>query len=263
MKTIFAVDTGGTKTLCSFFELDSSRVIREAVFPTPLTVTEYVGLLKSQAALNPDFAEAVIALPGVVDADGTVEKFAHLKWKNFNVRKKLKIDRPVRVLNDAAAATYAAAAEYPRSRVLYLSVGTGVGSGFGVDGRPVAELESKLEAGHIVFPDHDGDWDETVSAKAFIRRYGGRADDVSDPRVWRDYSEHFADGLAALVPILAPDVVVVGGAMGNFTSKFADEATEILNRKLPALLTLPKIVAARDPNREVILGILNYVRKNR
>lgn len=83
-----------------------------------------------------------VSVPGWVDTEtGTVVSAANLPcWKNFRLARELEehYELPVRVANDAKAATLAEArwgAGKGYRRVFYATVGTGVGTGLVVDGR--------------------------------------------------------------------------------------------------------------------------------
>lgn len=150
---------------------------------------------------------------------------------------------PLRVDNDANAAAIAEAtwgAGRGRSPVLYLTGTVGLGAGLVVDG--VAQRGASGfagEVGHIALGDPDrrcacgrtGCWETTVGLSAMLRTVGMPADDgrTGDPvqaaaavaeRARREpavatalgeVARSLAAGVATLVGILDPEVVVLGG----------------------------------------------------
>jgi fructokinase len=110
---------------------------------------------------------------------------------------------------------------------LYLTVGTGVGGGAVVDGRPVTGLVHP-EMGHIAVPRLPGDTfpgvcpfhgdclEGLTAGPALAARYGVRLEDADDA-VRMEAAElagaYLASGLRSLVYALAPERVVLGGGV--------------------------------------------------
>jgi len=109
-------------------------------------------------------------------------------WVGFNFAKAF--GRPTRVVNDALMQ---ALGSYEGGRMLFLGLGTGLGSAMIVDG-----LLEPMELGHL--PYHKGRTFEDCAGAAGLERYGKKK--------WRrkvvDIVEHF-------VAALEPDYVVLGG----------------------------------------------------
>jgi len=78
------------------------------------------------------------------------------------------------------------------------------------------------EAGQMVL-EHDGKlvkWEDMASGRAIVQRYGKKAKDIEDPKVWQDYVKLLAPGIDALVATLQPDAIIIGGGVGSHFDKF-------------------------------------------
>jgi polyphosphate glucokinase len=108
-------------------------------------------------------------------------------WVGFDYRKAFGC--PVKVVNDAAMQ---ALGSYKRGKMLFLGLGTGLGSTLVVDG-----LVEPMELGHLPYK------------KATYEDYvGQRGLEKHGPDKWR---RHVADVVKLLVAALQPDDVVLGG----------------------------------------------------
>lgn len=153
------------------------------------------------------------------------------------------LDVPVTIDTDVngaalAEARWGAGAGY--SSVLYVTVGTGVGGGVAIDGRPIRGLVHP-EMGHVgverlagdtfagVCPFH-GDCFEGMASGTSIRTRWGRPADELGPGLdlaLATETHYLAAGFRQFVYTLAPDVIVMGGGVSQLRGIHA--AT---NRKL-------------------------------
>lgn len=112
-------------------------------------------------------------------------------WVGFDFSSAF--GRPVKVINDAAMQ---ALGSYRSGIMLFLGLGTGLGSALVVDGKVVP-----MELGHL--PYQKGSYEDYVGA-AGLERLGKKK--------WRD---HVAEVVALLTAALLPDDVVLGGGNVN------------------------------------------------
>jgi polyphosphate glucokinase len=96
---------------------------------------------------------------------------------------------PVKIVNDAAMQ---ALGSYKGGKMLFLGLGTGLGTAMVVDG-----IVEPLELGHL--PYKKGTYEDYVGLRGLERR--GK----------KKWSQHVADIVALLVAALEPDEVVLGG----------------------------------------------------
>jgi polyphosphate glucokinase len=109
-------------------------------------------------------------------------------WVGFDFRKAL--GRPTRIINDAAMQ---AIGSYEGGRMLFLGLGTGLGSAMIVDG-----VVEPMELAHMRYK---GD-------KTYEDFVGERARKRLGPKKWRRYVHQIVLELSA---VLEPDYVVLGG----------------------------------------------------
>jgi len=122
-------------------------------------------------------------------------------WVGFNFRKAF--NRPVRVINDAAMQ---ALGSYEGGRMLFLGLGTGLGSALIVDGA----LEP-MELAHLPYK----------NGKTYEDYVGLRALEKSGKKRWR---RHVDEVVAALKAALSADYVVLGGGNAKLLKKLPKDS---------------------------------------
>src|SRR4029077_14978943 len=108
-------------------------------------------------------------------------------WFGFNFRSAFGC--PVRVVNDAAMQ---ALGSYRRGKLLFIGLGTGLGSTMIVDG-----IVEPMELGHL--PYQKGTYESYVGNRALLKK--GK----------KKWCRHVADVVVRLFAALEPDEVVLGG----------------------------------------------------
>ena len=137
-----------------------------------------------------EFDAVTIGYPGPVNDGRPAAEPPNLGagWRRFDFAKAF--GRPVRIVNDAAMQ---ALGSYDGGRMLFLGLGTGLGSAMVVDGALVP-----LELAHL--PYRKGRSFEDYVGVAAIEKFGEKK--------WRRI---VADVVAVLSAALLPDYVVIGG----------------------------------------------------
>jgi glucokinase len=239
---VIGVDLGGTKILAGVVGRDG-EVERSREWETPLESQE--ALLAGLDAAVEEFLEDGVAalgfgIPSRVD-QGTGRAFGSvnipLHELDFRDRMQERFGLPVGVDNDGNAA---ALAEWRRGAgrgartLVMLTLGTGVGGGFVLDGRL---YRGWAEAGHMVVI-HDGrscpcggrghleSYCTGVAADEAAREALGpsadahtlvRRADEGDPQardVLREIGRILGSGVGSLVNLFAAERVVIGGGFG-------------------------------------------------
>jgi predicted NBD/HSP70 family sugar kinase len=265
-----AIDVGGTKTLLTVFSAYGELLFKNK-FPTEKKYEQFLKSLKPQLdQLKSQYrlVAACCALPGTIDRqNGLGEHFGNLPWENVPAKKDLSemLNVPVFIENDAnlAGISEAKLVEQQYKKVMYLTVSTGIKSGITVDGKLVPELADS-EPGQMVL-EHDGKlekWERFASGKALVERFGKPAKDQDDPAVWAQFAPDVARGMDALMAIVQPDVIIIGGSVGNFLEKYIEPLTAELKKLQNDMVEIPPIIKAQRPEEAVVYGCFEFIKQN-
>jgi polyphosphate glucokinase len=183
--SVLAVDVGGThvKILAS-----GQTERRECASGPTLTAKQMVDRVKALAA-DWKYDRVTVGYPGPVLRNRPVSEPHNLGrgWVGFDF--ETAFERPVKVMNDAAMQ---ALGSYNGGKMLFLGLGTGLGSALIADG-----IVEPMELGHL--PYRKGTYEDYVGLRG-LTSHGEKK--------WRKYVE---DVIGRLVAALEPDDVVLGG----------------------------------------------------
>ncbi|HEX8912742.1 MAG TPA: ROK family protein [Humisphaera sp.] len=243
MTHAIGLDIGGTSVKSVVATPDGTAVAR-AVVPLDASRPDWPETVRAHLIdlerLHGPATHVGVAAPGIARPDGRgiwwmqgrLQELEGFDWTTFLGRPM-----PVPVLNDAQAALLAEAwigAAAGAANVVLLTLGTGVGGAAIVDGRLLRGAVGR--AGHLghISLDPDGPPDitncpgsleEAVGNCSVGRRTGGRFDSVlslaaaaargaADARqAWSTSVRSLAAGLASVVNVVDPEVVVIGGGI--------------------------------------------------
>jgi len=182
---ILVIDIGGTHVKVAATGQKNHRQFDSGRTLTPKRMISQVR--KLVADWNYDVVS--IGFPGPVVHNRPMSEPWNLGkgWLGFNFAATFK--RPVKVINDAAMQ---ALGSYRRGKMLFLGLGTGLGSAMIVDG-----LVEPMELAHL--PYRKATFEDYVGIRG-LEKYGKKR--------WRRY---VADVVERLVAALEPDEVVLGG----------------------------------------------------
>jgi glucokinase len=266
---LVAVDTGATKTLVASFGKDG--VLKQQIkFATPHDHNEYTKILRSTIAEQYEgepIEAIVVAIPGVIK-NGVVIRCGNLPWNNFDVASALAGvlgKTPIYIENDAKLAGLAETRFLKTipAQSLYVTISTGIGTGIITDGH-INPAFRNSEAGHALI-EYDGivrEWESFASGKAIYKTYGKYAHDITNKRTWDQIADRISRGFLAVIPILQPDIIIIGGSMGTYFDKYSKHLLGLLKEKLPAITPCPKFVQAKYPELAVIYGCYYYALDN-
>jgi len=216
---IIAIDVGGTKTLVTAFTDKGAvgNIKRIATAHDPRLFME--DIIRLVGELKPQPSDMIaIAAPGLIE-DGTIVSSPNLGFKNLKLRDLLaqEFHATVSVENDAHIAALGAAYALPQipPLVLYVTIGTGIGSGIILNGK-LEPAFARAEAGHMVFQTETGmaTWESLGAGRVITATYGKLAADITDSAAWHEITKHLAIGFRVLIPALQPDVILIGGGVG-------------------------------------------------
>ena len=265
------VDIGGTKTLVATLS-DDGVIIDSRRFPS---APDYQNFLRDlEQNLNglqlDDDVRCCAGVSGLLDRDkGIAHALGNLPWTEVHIAddiSKLIGNRPVIIENDSRLAGLSEA-QLIKDRyndILYMTVSTGIGGAFIQNGRIATPLQD-MEMGKMPLL-HDGkyvQWEEFASGRAIAERYGKPASQITEPDIWNTIGTDLAHGLGAVCSILQPDVIVIGGGVGQFADKYKGVIQGYLQEQLHAIVRPPEaILVAQRPDEAVVYGCYDLLRQN-
>ncbi len=262
---LVTVDTGGTKTLITSFAKDGKpgETFR---YPTPKTEDEYIATLTEQIHdhySGKTIDAIVVGVPGIVKHNSISWGGSNLNWQNFDIASPLKtaFSCPVWIENDANLAGLAEARLMRKTPAscLYVTISTGIGTGIILDGQIEPGL-SASEGGHSLV-EYDGrvmPWEDFASGKSIYRTYGKYARDITNKAVWNQIADKISRGFLALIPVLQPDVIIIGGSIGTYFDQYYPTLRKILTEHLPDHIDVPEVRQAAHPEEAVVYGCYYY-----
>jgi len=186
MKKILVIDVGGTN-----IKLLASGESEPRKVPSGLTLTAAQLVEKVKEATHDwEFDAISIGYPGPVMRGAILEEPVNLApgWKEFDFEGSF--GKPVRVVNDAAMQ---AIGSYQGGRMLFLGLGTGLGSTLIVE-----NVVAPMELGHLPYR----------KGRSFEQYVGQRGMERLGKKRWRAFVN---DVVRRLKAALVVDYVVLGG----------------------------------------------------
>lgn len=266
---VLGIDIGGTTCKCGVFSISGELLYKDEI-PTRKAeggslilsdIKEHIPdmLGKVNKAAN-DIAGVGIGVPGAVKEDGTVNKCVNLGWGVFNVAQTFSdmTGYKVKVGNDAnmaALGEYWMGSSKEYSSSLLVTLGTGVGGGVIVNGKPLCGFNgAAAELGHIPVVEDEEEYcncgkkgclEQVASATGIVKTATRMLSESEEPSALRnipyisakavfdeaktgdvlalrvvDYvCRYLGKGLACAACIVDPEVICIGGgvsAAGDF-----------------------------------------------
>jgi glucokinase len=234
-RRVIGVDLGGTKILAGLLD-ESGHVEGLVERATPRSQEELIdALVETVERLRaPDIEAAGFGVPARIDRTGVALGAVNTAIQNIRLEEVLesRLGMRVRVINDGSAAALAefghGAGRGTRDLVL-LTLGTGVGGGFVLDGQL---YRGWSEVGHMVIVEDGEPCQGACTGRGHVESYctgvaAGRlargllgpsatARDLVEQRhpALAGIGRHLGAAIASLVNLFDPDVVVVGGGFG-------------------------------------------------
>jgi predicted NBD/HSP70 family sugar kinase len=262
-----AVDIGGTKTLVAVFD-DEGKIIEQARFETAAEYSNFLSDLKNNitSLSTKNFTAACVAVPGRLDREkGLGLGYGNLNWGVVHIRDDIEalLNCHVIIENDAklAGLSEALLIKNEFKIVLYVTIGTGIGTALIVNG--VIDVGLANSEGGQIWLDYHGkrvQWEDIASGKAIVERFGKRASDIHDKETWEIIANDIALGLIDLIAMVQPQVIVLGGGVDTNFDDFYALLTEALKKYETSLVPIPPIRQAKRPEEAVIYGCLELAR---
>ena len=234
------IEAGGTKFKCVVAD-EKPRIILEKTIPTTepeRTIEDVISFFQTDARnYLPEIKAIGIGSFGPLDLNSSSPDFGSITatpkpgWSHFPIKKTIEkaLNIPTAIDTDVNAAAlgekmWGAGKEI--EDLLYITIGTGIGGGAVVNGRPIHGLIHP-EMGHLRIP-HDvaedpfpgccpfhGDcFEGLASGPALARRWGIPGEGLPEGHAaWKLEAEYLASALAIYICILSPQRIVLGGGV--------------------------------------------------
>jgi fructokinase len=269
MDLLGGVEAGGTKIVCAVGTGPADlRAVRR--FPTmspQVTIQQIIQFFRDEDAQGHRIAALGVAAFGPLDPNPRSPRYGHIAntpkpgWQDVDIVGPLKeaLTLPVHLdtdVNCAALGEWRWGAARGCYTVVYLTVGTGVGGGVLIGGRPLHGLLHP-EMGHMRIP-HDwradpfegacpfhGDCLEGLTCgPAMTARWGVPASALPPDHVgWSLEAQYLGLGLANIICTLSPERVVLGGGVMNHPGLLS-LVREQVRKSLKGYVKLPQVLDA-------------------
>ena len=296
------VDVGGTGIQIGVVDR-KNRIVQEGSIPTRTDLpfeeqlrqmADCIRVTVQAAGFSDNDIESIgIGIPGIASAKtGEVIKCTNMGWFHVPFREVFNryLNKPVHIDNDANVAALAesvAGVSAGTSSSVFITIGTGIGSGIIINGRVWSGAHHiGGELGHVIFSldgvpcscGNHGCLERYCSATALIRMAreavaehpdslilsyaennpaqieaktvfdAAKADDSVALAVYRHYIDCLAQAVASVVNLIDPEVIVLGGGVSKAGSYLLD----------PLIREFPKYVLFNDqplpPLKLAVLG---------
>ncbi len=288
------VDVGGTKIAAGLVSFEGSllkqkSILTKAERPFEIVVKDIIALIKEiTSELADDELKGIgVGIPGIADKQtGRVFECVNLGWRLVPLRQVLEEEfkLPVYVENDASVAglaEYTVGSLRGTTNSILITLGTGVGGGFIIDGKLYSGTNGLAsEIGHMVVGDNfykcncgkTGCLETFTSALALInytkkllaeeemasplRDYIGEREEALNAKLIFDLAKqgdslalmavnrlvkYLAIGISNLVYTLDPEIISLGGGV----SKAGDYLLNLLKAKVEEIKIFKDVPSAR------------------
>jgi len=265
------VDLGGTKTEAVLLD-ENFNVMEKKRIPTPQN--DYQQILNSISSLILDISENVsdfslgICTPGAISKKTGLIKNSNtqcLIGRSLKEDLENKLEKKISMENDANCFTMAesilgVAADY--SLVFGVILGTGIGGGIVID-KKLHSGRTNIggEWGHhtlyrdgnscycgktgcvetyISGPSLENQWTKLTGKSQSLPEILSNVDDDEIGKKWKDeFLENFGYGLANVIDILDPDVIVLGGGLSNIDFLYTEGKESVYSKVFSDLVDTP------------------------
>jgi fructokinase len=149
---------------------------------------------------------------------------------------------------------------------VYVTVGTGIGGGVVAGGRLVHGL-SHPELGHLrlprivgddfagVCPYHGDCFEGLASGPAIAARWGTTGEELEDGAAWELEAGYLALGCVALIAVVSPELIVLGGGVGTAPG-LRERVETALADLLAGYVAAPPVVAPGLGSKSGVVGAI-------
>lgn len=255
------IDWGGTKIELGAFDDHGDQAFRERI-ATPqddygACIQAVVALVSRAEEHLGQLCSIGIGIPGTLSPASGLVKNANSVWLNGKPLKQdleSRLSREVRIQNDANCMAVSEATDgagHGHRTVAGIILGTGCGCGLAIDGKahtghqgiagefghtPLPWMGADEYPGEMCWCGRRGCLETWISGTGFCRDYQRRSgeaglrkgeeilllDTATSRASYADYCDRLARGLAVLVNIVDPDIIILGGGMSLVEELYVD-----------------------------------------
>lgn len=287
MQVFLGIDWGGTYIKAGLVDAQG-KILKRKVYPSKSDKQGFIGdlklLLKDFSGF--DIKGIGIGVPGIVDVEkGFIYYLPNISgWERYPLqsvlKKKLKL--PVFIDNDANAFALAESrfgAAKGKKRVIFLTLGTGLGGAVIYNGKLLEGKTSATELGHVPINSKGklcgcggrGCIETYVGNRYLLSRYKslkkgehkvkevkqlfqrGLAGEKEALVVWKEFSHNLGKFLAGMINVFNPQVIVFGGGVSGAFKLFKPLVAQEIKKQVmwPQNLGV-KLVKAKLINSGII-----------
>ena len=263
---IGALEAGGTRMVLGIFD-EEGHLLEDTRFPTKSpaqTVPDIISFFREKG-----IEKLGIAAFGPVDlrknspSYGTITSTPKLDWRNYPMLSSLAdaLAVPCAIDTDVNAAVLAECrlgAARDCENAVYVNVGTGIGAGVCVNGKPVHGLMHP-EVGHMLLkpdpndplpqgicPYHDSCLEGLASDPSIAKRAGAPTDSLRyDDPVFTLEADYLAQMCVNLIMTVSPERIMIGGSVLQ-KEYLLDRIRKETVRLLGGYIQAPEITARID-----------------
>ena len=261
------VDVGGTKIAAGLVSFPAGKVRKRINAPTPTasagsgsldTVVHLVSALEAESRGEGLAVHGIgIGICEIVTTEGVIASDALLRWGEREVRERLQQIAPVSIEADVRAAARAEAyfgAGRGRHSFLYVSIGTGISCALVIDGEPFRGARGAtgtMASGPMPALDPRGlqpSLEQVASGAGIVTSYNAatsaavvRAEEVfaaaaggqtQAQQIVERGATVLGASIGALVNVLDPEVVILGGGLGLREGPFRGRLTDFARKHI-------------------------------
>ena len=314
MAKYIGIDIGGMSIKAGVVDETGKILVKDTIVPRVAEGQDAIAkdmfdlcekVVKKAGLTLDDISGVGFGSPGTVDADkGVITFAANLGFKKFALLKEFSQYWSVKtaVGNDANCAALGETkfgGGKNKQNAFFVTLGTGVGTGFIVDGKILTGHKGGgSEGGHICIRmggekcscGERGCWEAYASATGLIKQTekalsknpdslmkntlengkvtgktafeAARLGDKAAIKVIDTYAKYVATGIVLLVNVFRPEVVMIGGGVSNAGDILLSRVSRYVNRHCfgdKRINPVPKIVLAELGNDAGIIGAASLV----
>lgn len=266
-------DIGGTKTRIGV-SLDGQSISQTKIVLTPQDFDTGIQTIKQAAdeLLNGQKIEAIAGgIAGPINQEKSMLiKSPHIaNWIGKPLKNRLEniFNAPTILENDAilaglGEACFGEGKDY--KIVAYLTISTGVGGAKIVEGKVDSNAQG-FEPGHQIIEvdgppckcGGKGHFETFVGGSYIQKKYGVKAEDLTDQTAWDEIVRYLAIGLNNSIVHWSPEILILGGSVSQ--SIPLDKLIQVLTNFATILQRLPEISKGSLGDQAGLLGALKLL----